>query len=827
MTLSPPADKRHLLRRLYLNLIGLPPRPDEVAAFVADNRPEAIRDVVDQLLGSPQYGERWARHWLDLVHFAETHGHAQDRIRTNAWPYRDYVINAFNSDKPYARFVEEQIAGDALFPRDPQASVALGFLATGPWDESSLRDIREESTDRQIARYIDRDDIVATTFNTFTSTTAQCARCHDHKFDPVSLSDYYGLQAVFAGTEKGDRFYDDDPELHQRRQKLLKQNRAIKNRSPKFLHELLGPVFQEKVAQWEDSMSDAIQFWTPLKPLDAAGATQITLKIRHNYTINSRGVTAETNTYHVAVATDYPGITALKLETLPDEVFPNDGPGRAASGNFHLTNIRIRFATGTETNDLKIESAAADFNQTGYGIEKAIDSDPKTGWGIHPQVGRPHAAVFKFVEPTPAPGRFLIDLEQNHGGYHFIARFRFLAATSTPPAQITVLPEQIADTLRTAKSERCECEDEDLAWHVVTEDVERAMAQLPPGKLVYAGAHEFVRDTGHKPIGRVRPVHILRRGELKLAGPLAEPGALSCVPGLSPAFDLEEPDDESARRASLAKWMTDHRNVLTWRSIVNRVWQYHFGRGIVATANDFGKMGQPPSHPELLDWLAIWFQENGGSFKQLHRLILLSATYQQSSAFNANYAERDGENRLLWRMNPARLDAEIVRDGILAITGKIDFSMGGPSAQQFVLAPGLHVTPEVDYTKFDVDSHASFRRSIYRFIFRTLPDPMMEALDCPDPSQLTPARNNSVSVLQALSMWNNKFIVRQSEHFANRLTELHPGDLSRQVNSACNLVYSRNAGTIEKSELIAFAREHGLPNLCRVLLNSNEFMFVH
>jgi len=827
MTLSSPADKRTLLRRLYFNLIGLPPTPKETAHFLADERPEAVRDLVDRLLETPQYGERWARHWLDLVHYAETHGHDQDRVRTNAWPYRDYVIEAFNSDKPYARFVQEQIAGDVLFPRDPKATVALGFLATGPWDESSLRDIREDSTDRQVARYIDRDDIVATTMNTFTSTTAQCARCHNHKFDPISIGEYYNLQAVFAGTEKGNRYYDDDPDLHQRRQSILKRNRAIKNRSPEFLLELKSREFQEKIAEWENSVRDSVLFWTPLKPLEAKGETEITLKIRQNNTVHSRGVTGPTNTYHLAFAADTPGITALQLETLPDEIFPNDGPGRAESGNFHLTNIRIRFATERETNDVNIESAFADFNQKGYGIEKAIDSDPKTGWGIHPQVGRPHAAVFRFAQPTVGTGRLLVDLEQNHGGYHFIARFRVLAATSDPGTEVKVLPENITDTLRTKKEERCECEDEELTWFIANTEIDRAMAELPPGKLVFAGAHEFVRDLNHKPTGKVRPVQVLRRGELKLAGALAEPGALSCVPGLNPAFEYRNPEDEGARRAALATWITDARNVLTWRSIVNRVWQYHFGRGIVATPSDFGKMGEAPSHPELLDWLAIWFRENGGSFKKLHRLILLSAVYQQSSAPNPAFSERDGNNRLLWRMNTARLDAESVRDAILAITGKLDPAMGGPSVQQFVMSPGIHVTPNVDYSGFDVDSPASYRRGIYRFIFRTLPDPLMESLDCPDSSQLTPGRNNSVTVLQALSMWNNRFVVRQSEHFAARLQSASPGDPSAQVDLAFSLTFARSPTSGEKEEMLEFARRNGLPNLCRVLFNSNEFMFVH
>ena len=826
LTLSAPAEKRMLLRRIYFDVIGLPPTPREMEGFVDNNSPDAIREVIDRLLDSPQYGERWARHWLDVVHYAETHGHDQDRPRINAWPYRDYVIASFNDDKPYARFVEEQIAGDFLFPRSPEATVALGFLATGPWDESSLRDIREDSTDRQIARYIDRDDIVTTTLNTFTSITAQCARCHDHKFDPISLKEYYGLQAVFAGTEKGDRYYDASPEVHQRRQQLLKQNRALENKSSEFLDELMAPEFQQRVAGWEAAERDALLFWKPLKPLEATGKTQISLRFRHNETISSRGPTAETNSYHVTLGADEAGITALKLETLTDEIFPADGPGRAASGNFHLTNVRIRFGTDKATNDVKIDSVAADFNQEGYEIEKAIDDDSKSGWGIYPQVSRPHAADFKFADPTPAVGGLLVELDQNHGGYHLIARFRFLATTSAPPADVKVLPEQISDTLRTSKNKRCECEEEDLTWFVANILIQKEFAELPPPKLVYAGAHEFVRDGSHKPIGKLRPVHVLRRGELKLAGDLAEPGVLSCISGLEPNFDPDKARDEGARRAALAKWISDERNVLTWRSIVNRVWQYHFGRGIVGTPNDFGKMGEAPSHPELLDWLTIWFQENGGSFKNLHRLILLSAAYQQSSAFNPESAARDGGNRLLWRMNPARLDAESVRDSILAISGNLNPQMGGPSVHQFVMTPGIHVTPNVDYSSFDLDSAAGYRRSIYRFVFRTLPDPLMEALDCPDGSQLTPTRNNSVTVLQALAMWNNRFLIRQSEHFAERLAKEVPNDIAAQVELACKLVFQRTPSAEEKSELLAFLGKNGLPNLCRVLLNSNEFMFV-
>jgi hypothetical protein len=293
--------------------------------------------------------------------------------------------------------------------------------------------------------------------------------------------------------------------------------------------------------------------------------------------------------------------------------------------------------------------------------------------------------------------------------------------------------------------------------------------------------------------------------------------------------DFEIPDDEAERlrRAALAQWITDPKNPLTWRSIVNRVWQYHFGRGIVSTPGDFGRMGAAPSDPELLDWLASWFLENGGSFKKLHQLIVMSAAYRQSSSDVPEYSARDADNALLWRMNRSRLDAECIRDAVLQISGKLDLTMGGPSVQQFVLSPGIHVTPLVDYTKFDVDSPASCRRSIYRFIFRTLPDPFMDSLDCPDSSQLTPTRNTSITVLQALSMLNDHFIVRQSEHFAERLERIAPRDSSKRITAAYSLALNRDPREEELRELTDFAEKYGLPNLCRLIFNSNEFVFIN
>ena len=587
------ADRRTLIRRLSFDLLGLPPDPGEVARYLGDQSPEPYERLVDRLLASPHYGERWARHWMDLVHFAETHGHDQDRIRPNAWPYRDYLIGSFNRDTPYARFVQEQVAADALFPTEPGLAVAQGMLAAGPWDESSLRDIRADSIDRLIGHYIDRDDMVATVMSTFASMTVHCARCHDHKFDPISQEDYYSLQAVFAGVDKAERGYDHDPALDQMRRTFKAEFKATEARDP--------------------------------------------------------------------------GLTAW----------------------------------------LKVELAA-----------------------------------------------------------------------------------------------------------------------LPPQSLVFAGASDFLPDNSHVPPGKPRPVNILRRGDIQQPGKVAGPGALACVDGLSARFAVAAGDDEAVRRGSLARWITDVKNPLTWRSIVNRVWCWHFGRGLVATPSDFGRMGAMPSHPELLDWLTSWFINSGGSLKALHRMIVTSAAYRQSTRHDAGLAAIDGDNEWLWRQNRRRLDAESIHDAILAVAGRFDLKMGGPSVQQFSLRPGVHVTPVVDYTQYDWNSPGSGRRSVYRFIFRTLPDPFFDALDSADPSQLTAVRNESTTPLQALELLNNSFVLRHCEAFALRLQQAS-SCVDQQVQLACELAYGREASSQEVEFLSAYALRHGLVNLCRVIINSNEFSYAN
>ena len=296
---SPEADKRTLLRRVYFDLIGLPPTPDEMHAFLADHSPDAYERFVDRLLASPRYGERWARHWMDAVHFADTHGHDQDRIRTNAWPYRDYLIASFNSDKLYARFVREQVAGDVLFPDDPQATVALGFIAAGPWDESSLRDIREDTIDRQVGRYLDRDDMVTTVMQTFVGTTVQCARCHDHKFDPISQRDYYALQAVFAGVDRANRVYDADPAVHGRRQALTRDRKRVARGDREIL---LAANTQREVAEWERALAENKVEWKVIEPQTFVSVGGATLVRQPDGSLLAGGPRPERDTYTITAS---------------------------------------------------------------------------------------------------------------------------------------------------------------------------------------------------------------------------------------------------------------------------------------------------------------------------------------------------------------------------------------------------------------------------------------------------------------------------------------------------------------------------------------------
>ena len=819
------ADRATLARRVFFDLIGLPPTPEQLHAFVSDQSPQAYEQMVDRLLASPRYGERWARHWMDTVHFAETHGHDQDRIRTNAWPYRDYLITSLNADKPYARFVQDQVAGDVLFPEDPQSTVALGFLAAGPWDESSLRDIREDTLDRQIGRYLDRDDMVTTVMQTFASVTVQCARCHDHKFDPISQNDYYSLQAVFSGVDRANRSFDTDPAIHRRRRQLQSSLAAVE-RSERAV--LTSPEAIAEVSRWESDRSREKVSWQTVQPEVFISATGAVLTRQPDGSLLASGQHGPTDVYTLSARSPITSVTSIRLELLPDDSLPHRGPGREPNGNLHLSEIQLLvFEPGVAVGrPVALRNPSADYNQPGWTVSHSLDGDEKTAWGIYPRVGERHRAVYELVDRLTLQegARLTFVLKQLHGG-HCIGRLRLSVTSSESPWVTSIVPVEIETLLDVPSGDRTESQQMALAGFVIKARLARELAALPPSSRVYAAASDFEPDGSLKPSGGPREVRVLNRGEITKPGVVATPGTLSCVAVLPSRFVEGNTPDEGARRAALAAWLVDGRNPLTWRSIVNRVWHHHFGRGLVETPNDFGRMGAAPSHPELLDWLAVWFRDDArGSLKQLHRLMVTSHTYRQS--VHAKESGGDAENRLLSRMNRTRLDAEQVRDGLLQMSGRLDFRMGGVSDRQFDLQPGIHVTPKVDYAKFDVDEAAGRRRGVYRFLFRTLPDPFMDALDCPAGDQLTPVRNASVTVQQALALWNNAFVLRQSEHIAERLEREGQSTIER-VSRAFELVLNRVPTADESREFSEYADHHGLANLGRLLFNSNEFMFVN
>jgi hypothetical protein len=454
---------------------------------------------------------------------------------------------------------------------------------------------------------------------------------------------------------------------------------------------------------------------------------------------------------------------------------------------------------------------------------------------VHPRYGEPHEAVFELKDPQTLPeGTTITMLLENLTGAtgHSIGRFRLSVSDLEANSPILQpVSTDLADSLRMPASGRTAEQKQALALAVLKLENQRALAELPTPDLVYAVTRDFPPDgENFKPSPQPRPIHLLTRGELSKPGELIGPATLQCVPGMSGELAISDPSEESERRAALALWLIDKRNVLTWRSIVNRVWHYHFGRGLCDTPIEFGKMGGTPSNPELIDWLAVWFRDQtNGSLKALHRLILTSATWRQTSRAHHGTA-MDSDDRLLWRQNRQRLDAEQVRDTLLALSGQLDLTMGGPPAIQFISKGDATFMPGgnpafLDYEHFDPDSSSARRRAIYRFLFRTVPDPFMDALDSPDGSVSTPIRNYSTTAQQAFALLNDPFLIRQCEHIAERLARNNPMP-ETQAESAFQLILLRKPHPLERDKFAHYIQSHGLANACQLLANSNEFLYL-
>ncbi len=831
LTPAKEADRRTLIRRLYFDLIGLPPAPGDVEAFVAATEDDAYTRLVDRLLASQQYGERWARHWLDVVHYGETHGYDKDKPRPNAWPYRDYVIRSLNEDKPYGQFVEEQIAGDLLYPNSVDGIEALGFIAAGPWDFIGHVEVPATKNDGKVARHLDRDDMVQNTAVTFLSLTVGCAQCHDHKFDPITQEDYYSLQAVFAALDRADREYYDDPALTHRRDELVARRRTLTKQRDNIAATIkqLGGETLVKVeqaihtARAAGSRPPEYGYHSAIEASpDAVKWVQVDL---------GAGISIDRIEYF-GCHDDYNGIGAgfgfpprYKIELAADAAFSQDVRlvvDRTAedAANPGITPLVVdvqgqvgRFVRITATK-LALRQDDYIFALAELKVFDASNNNLATGQGV---------AAFDSIEQGARWGKKNL-VDDLHPG-----------APPDPAALAALVSER--DGLLKQVVDAKTLEQRDVVRKALAETT-LAIKALPSTKRVYAGtvhhgSGSFL-GTGSAG-GRPRPIHLLARGDVKNPGKEVTPGALTSITALTPRFELSDDAPEGLRRAALARWLSAKENPLTWRSIVNRVWQYHFGRGLVGTSGDFGRMGEVPTHPELLDWMAVQLRDGGGSLKDLHRLIANSSVYRQSSSISdcpqcndvmeaSDPRTIDSGNRYWWRMNRRQLEAEAIRDSILFVSGKLNLAMGGPSFQDFVIEKPEH-SPHYQYHLHDPEDPRCHRRSVYRFIVRSQTQPFMTVMDCADPSMMVNERNQTITPLQALSMLNNKLLLVMAKHFAARVSE-NSDDVREQVSEAYRIALARRPSAAELDALSDYASAQGLANACRVIMNLNEFVFV-
>ncbi len=808
---SKEANRRTLIRRLSYDLTGLPPTIEQIEAFEADLSEDAYDRLVERLLASPRYGERWARHWLDVVKYADTCGYDKDKLRPNAWPYRDYVIRSFNDDKPYRRFVQEQIAGDALFPGTEDGILGLGFIAAGPWDFIGHVEVPESKLDGRVARNLDRDDMVSNTFNSFCSLTVQCARCHDHKFDPITQEHYYKLQAIFAAVDRADRVYAVDP-------KVELQRSALKN----------------QILKAEESLEKLNE------RLNRSGG-QALVKLRKRVAAVDRGSKKPEFGYHSKIASrqdtlkwveielDQPqSVKQIVLHAAHDE-FNNIGAGFGFP-------LRFRVEINGST---QFDRANADFpNPQLTPIVIPVSGPLKSVRLVATKLAK-RSSDFHLALAE-------IELLNSHG--ENVAATGKVTALDSIEAPVRWGKANLVDGIwyepsgETRKELQSELDamvlrligksgvDQKSSFKNQIAESRKALSQLPKGKEVYAAATEFKSQGNFKATqGQPRPVYFLPRGEVSSPGPMLKPGIIPLSAEQMPDLEIQAGESESVARSKLALWLTDERNPLLWRSVVNRVWHYHFGRGIVDTPNDFGRMGGERSHPELLDWLAATFRDGGDSvsaesFKDLHRLIVTSSVYRQSSNYAGKGMTADSGNRYLWRMNRRRLSAEEIRDSILHASGLLNLEMGGTGYFLFQLEKTEH-SPHYEYHKFDHTDPKSYRRSIYRFIVRSQPDPFMTTLDCADSSQSTPARNETQTPLQSLTMLNSDFSLEMSKRFAERI-ELESEDRSVRIRKVVQQSLGRYPTELELSMMEDFVQQHGLVNLIRVVFNLTEFVFI-
>ncbi len=828
---SPEADRATLIRRLSFDLTGLPPTPTAIREFLADSDPLAYERLVNRLLRSPHYGERWARHWFDVVRFGETNGFEYNQPRENAWPYKNWVIEALNHDVPYDEFVRLQIAGDVL--TDSAAGiVATGFLVAGPHNTTLPSSDKMKKTMRQD----EMEDLVATISQTFLGITANCGRCHDHKFDPITQQDYYRLVAALAGVKHGEREYVTDRVTEARRQ--LARLDELRSELARQLGDIEAPARRQILAARGTSASKFAATPQPLAawnfdgtredsqgPLHAAaeqGAGVLEGGLRVDGTGFARTLPVRQNirekTLEAWVRLDnlsQRGGAAISLQsrdgaTFDAIVFGERKPGRWMAGSNGFTRTKpFGGEVEHEAIDRPVHFAITydgDGTITGY-----RDGQP---YGHAYQAPPPPTyrqgeseLLFGLRHAPPGEGRML-------RGWIRAARLydRALSAEEVA-ASAAAGPEGISTA-------------EIMAALGVPERAKRAeiLKRLRPLTAARAELAEQVKPaiTYTSVSGNAPVVRRLERGDVTAESEVMRPGGIAALDATHWDFELPADAEDGPRRRKLAQWITEPANPLFARVIANRLWHHHFGRGIVATPNDFGYNGARPSHPELLDWLAAEIPRQGWSLKAMHRLIVSSATYRQESRIRPDAATRDADNRWLWRMTPRRLEGEAIRDALLAVAGRLELTLGGPPYRD---VRHYEYRGSNFYDPIESATNQPCRRTVYRFSPRGARRTMLDTLDCPDPSATTPNRAVTTTPLQALALLNNALVLQLADAFAARL-ESQQSTLTGQVTAAYALTYGREPTTADLETASEFIQNYGLTAFCRVLFNTNEFLYV-
>ena len=802
---SPAASRSTLIRRLSIDLLGLLPSPEQVEDFLADTRPDAYERLVEEVLQSRHYGERWGRHWLDLARYADSDGYEKDRVRPFAWRYRNWVIEALNKDMPFDQFSINQIAGDMVPEAGINSRVASGF------HRNTLHNT-EGGTDQEEDRVKKTVDRINTFGTIWMGLTIGCAQCHSHKYDPISQREYYSMYAFFNNINETDIGAPTPAE----QASYEKARQAFDLEHVKFtvpLAEYEKNVLPAAQQAWEPAALASALEWQALQPGLARSAHGAELAVEQDHSILVTGTNEKSDTYTIEATLAGGSLRAIRLEVLPHDSLPAKGPGRAENGNFVLTTLTVstRPLEGEEEPQvLGLKRAFADFSQQSWAVEQAINDKPEDGWAVSPQFGKRHVAVFELAEPVTIDGelKLTVTLHQQYetGAAHNLGHFRL--STTGSPAKLALegLDSSIVVALGKTAGDRDEAEGKLIADYFRSIDPEYKRLQAAVTEHAAKGPKPSETKAQAVVEGDQRQASVHLRGNFLTKGVAVGAETIAVLPPIKSG-------DQQANRLDLANWLFSDENPLTGRVTVNRVWYRYFGRGLVDSIDDLGSQGERPSHPDLLDWLAVEFQQGGWRMKPIHRLIVTSAVYRQSSAFRNDLTQVDPLNVLLARQTRTRVEAEVIRDMALDASDLLSQKIGGPS----VRPPQPNEYSSLTYAgsaKWNTSGGEDrYRRGLYTFFQRTSPYPMLMTFDAPDSNTCLARRQTSNTPLQALTIWNDPVFVECAQALGRRIMgEQKAGGnegetVVRRVEYALLVSLSRRATPEELEALVEYYQQ--------------------